>query len=281
MSEPNDTQTPRRRKGFWRWLIDLFRRPPNETPTRPEKPQPVTTPVVFRETRTGEPLTVPAKGGVFNFVVHYDITFSVSGIPQETLTNRAAAYLQSSIPVLRNKIWSIGREFPPHHPVEAEKAMNAALKEPWCFEEHGNVVSCHAVARVTSDDALIAKQRPAWERLVALDAARQAELHRIDYVTELFTAWLDLFKKFGTAPAVIQAAMLTDREVSGVLRDLAGMEIAMGTDLINVLERVGAAHAKVGLYEFAKSYDLAVRTFEQKAGLNPGTISQGLSTEGK
>lgn len=280
MSEP-ETQTPHERKGFWRRLIDLFRRQPGEAPMQQEKPHPVTAPVTIRETRTGGPITVPANGGVFSFVVHYDFTFSVSGISQETLSSRADAYQQSSVPVLRNKIWTIGREFPPHHPIDAENAMNKALKDAWCFEEHDNVVSCHAVARVTSDDALIAKQRPAWEQLVALDAARQAELHRIKYVTELLSAWLDLFKKFGTAPAVIQATMLTDREVSGVMRDLAGMELAMGTDLINVLERVGAAHAKVGLYEFAKSYDLAVRTFEQKAGLDPGTISQGLSTEGK
>lgn len=281
MSNSDQRNNPRKRKGFWRRVADWFRQPRvEESPVRLDPP-PIQAPVTVSETRTGETLTVPAQGGVFSFVVRYDINFSADGISREELSSKADTCQKSSVPVMLNKIWPIGREFAPYHPAEAESAMNEALKREWCFNENGDVVHCTAVARVTSDDALLAKQRPAWERLVALDAARHAERHRIEYVTELLTAWLDLFKKFGTAPAVIQAAMLTDKEVSSVLRDLARMELAMGTDLINVLERVGAAHAKVGLFEFAKSYDLAVRKFEQEAGLEPGKVSIGLSKDGE
>jgi hypothetical protein len=95
-------------------------------------------------------------------------------------------------------------------------------------------------------------------------------------VRDLLQRWLDLIEHFGSAPRVIQAAQLTDKEISGVLRELAEMELAMGQDLLSVLDKVGAAHARVGLYEFAKSYDVAVRTYEKAAGLAPGKVSQQL-----
>jgi hypothetical protein len=261
------THEPRRRRGFRAWLRDLF---------RPRTPIGVALDVTVSEYRTGEPIEVPADGGVFRFAVSYDLTWSARGVSRATLTRWIELYQDSAERALRTAIWPVGRAHLPSQPEVAEAAMNDALRKGWCFGEAGEVVSCLAAVRVVADQRVLDRHLPLWERFIELDLQYRVEHRRIDHVAELLARWRDLLDEFGDTPVVAQAAKLTDTQLAAAIEGLAHKRLVLGNDLIAVLEKTRNAHGQVGLFELAKSYDVAVRTFERQAGLVVGTVSVGV-----
>jgi hypothetical protein len=257
------TDRPRRRRGFFTWLRDLFGRAP--VGPRPDLE-------VF-EHETGGPIEVPADGGVFSFAVHYDLAWSARGVSRATLTRWIDIYRESAERALRTETWSIGRSHLPSEPVAAEAAMNTALRKGWCFGELGELVRCTAVVRVVADARVLDRHLPLWEQFVELDLRYRVEHRRIDHLAELLTRWRTLLRDFGDDPVVIQAATLTDAQLAVAIQGLADKRLALGTDLVTVLEKARNAHGQVGLFELAKSYDVAVRTFERQVGLDKGKFS--------
>lgn len=258
-----------RRRGFFTWLRDMFGRAP--VGPRPD--------VEVFEHETGGPIQVPADGGVFHFVVHYDLAWSARGVSRATLTRWTDLYRESAERALRTATWSIGRSHLPSEPVAAEAAMNAVLRKGWCFGEPGELVRCVAVVRVTADARVLERHLPMWEQFVELGLRYRVEHRRIDHVAELLTRWRALLTEFGDDPVVIQAATLTDAQLAVAIQGLADKRLALGTDLVSVLEKTRNAHGQVGLFELAKSYDVAVRTFERQAGLDKGTVSVGMEPD--
>jgi hypothetical protein len=263
-----NTHEPPRRRGFLTWLGDLFRR---RTP-----PLGVPVDVVVSEYRTGQPIEVPADGGVFHFTVHYDLTWSARGVSRATLSRWIELYQDSAERALRTAIWPIGRAHLPAQPEVAEAEMNDALRKGWCFGDAGEVVSCVAAVRVLADQRVLDRHLPLWEGFVELDLQYRVEHRRIDHVAELLARWRDLLDEFGDAPIVAQAAKLTDAQLAAAVEGLAHKRLALGNDLVAVLEKTRNAHGQVGLFELAKAYDVAVRTFERQAGLAPGAVSVGV-----
>jgi hypothetical protein len=250
-----------RRRGFFGWLADLFR--------------PRLMDQVVSEYRTGKPIETPAEGGVYHFTVSYDLTWSARGMRRSTLVNWIDSYQDSAERELRNTIWSIARGHLPSMPAAAEEAMNEALRD-WCFGEPGEVVACAATVRVVADDRVLERHLPLWERFVGYDLHYRVEHQRIDHLVALLARWRTVLDEFGDHPVVIQAATLTDAELAAAIEGLANRRLALGEDLVAVLEKTRDAHGQVGLFELAKSYDVAVRTFERQAGLPKGTVSVGV-----
>jgi hypothetical protein len=261
------THEPRRRRGFLTWLGDLFRRRP---PAGPPADRAVS------ECLTGEPVQVPSDGGVFHFTVHYDLTWSARGVSRATLSRWIELYRDSAERALRTAIWPVGRAHLPAQPEAAEAAMNEVLRKAWCFGEDGEVVSCRAAVRVVADQRVLDRHLPLWERFVELDLQYRVEHRRIDHVTGLLARWRAILEEFGDTPVVAQAAKLTDAQLAAAVEGLAHKRLALGNDLVAVLEKTRNAHGQVGLFELAKSYDAAVRTFERQVGLAPGTVSVGM-----
>ncbi len=266
MTTPVPTSAPRRRR-FRAWLRRLFGQPAGPGPQQPA--------TMVSEYRKGEPLELPADGGVFHFTIHIDLTWSARGMSRGSLNYWIGEYHDSAIRLLRNAIWSIARAHLPHQPEVVERAMNEALREGWCFGDPGEVVSCVAAVQVVADRRVLDRHLPLWEQLAELDLRYRLEHRRIDHVVELLVRWRDLIEELGDGPVVAQAAKLADTDVATTLEGLAVKRLALGTDLVSVLEKARNAHGQVGLFELAKSYDVAVRTFERQAGLNVGVVSVG------
>lgn len=257
---------PRPRGRFRAWLRRVFGRPPGIGPSNM---------TMVSEYRAGEPIELPADGGVYEFTVHIGLTWSARGMSRGSLNHWIGVYHASAIRLLRNEIWPIARAHLPHRPEEVERATNEALSEGWCFGDPGEVVSCVAAVQVVADPRVLDRHLPLWEQLVELDLRYRVEHRRIDHVVELLVRWRDLLEELGDGPVVTQAAKLADADVAAVLEGLAAKRLALGTDLVTVLEKARNAHGQVGLFELAKSYDVAVRTFERQAGLTAGTVSGG------
>lgn len=256
-----------RRRDFFGWLADLFRHRPRGL---------VAVDRVVSEYRTGTPLEVPAEGGVYHFTVDYDLTWSARGMSRSMLVRRLRGYQESAERALRDTIWPIARGRLPSRPEDAEAAMNEALSDGWCFGEPGEVVACAAAVRVVADERVRDCHLPLWQRLVEDDLHYRVEHRRIDHLVELLARWRDVLDEFGDHPVVIQAAKLTDAELATAVEGLAHRRLALGDHLVAVLEKTRDAHGQVGLFELAKSYDVAVRTFERQAGLDKGTVSVGM-----
>ncbi|WP_137815553.1 hypothetical protein [Gandjariella thermophila] len=230
--------------------------------------------LVVQERREGpEPLTVPADGGVFSFTVHYHTTWTAKGMHPARFVERVNAYADSAAHTLLDQVWPIGRGCLPHHPEQAEAEMNKKLAEPWCYEEHGEVISCRAQVQVTADERVVTRQLPLWERLVEMDLRYRVERRRLEVVDDLLGRWRDLLERFGDGPVVGQAARLVDTEVATVVRGLATERRSLSHDLAEVLRSARDAHHTIGMFEFAQSYDAALRAFERQAGLTRGTVT--------
>jgi hypothetical protein len=261
------TDNQPRRRGFFRRLIDFFRGEPHGQ---------VLLDYVVSEYRTGDPIEMPAEGGVYHFTITYELAWSARGMSRSTLVSWIDSYKDSAERALRNAIWPIARGHLPSQSEAAEVAMNEALREGWCFGEPGEVVACVAAVRVVADQRVRDVHLPLWERYVEYDLHYRVEHRRIDHLVELLARWRDVLDEFGDAPVVIQAAKLTDPDLAAAIDGLARRRLALGEHLVAVLEKTRDAHGQVGLFELAKSYDVAVRTFERQAGLDKGTVSIGM-----
>jgi hypothetical protein len=257
----------RPRRGLFRWLREIFLGEARTTIG-------TTAPITVSERRDSpRPLVVPAEGGVFTFLVDYELTFTARGLSQRTLAERAESYLASAERSLLNTIWPVGRNHLPQRPDLAEAGMNEVLRTSWCYEENDlPVVLCSARVYVRASPEVIDRQTPLWHRLVELDAHHRVELQRLSVVDDLLTRWVQLVERFGSGPAVVNAAHMVDTDVAKVLYGLAQDRLSTAQELAQVLQKARESHQFVGLYEFANAYDKALRSFELQAGLEPGSV---------
>lgn len=216
-----------------------------------------------------EPIRIPADGGAFDFVVSADMVWSATGLSPTTLASRVDTYQDSDRLTIQRIIWTVGRRFQPHHPESAEAAMNEALGDGWCHDENGEVVSCRPLLRVTADDRVLARLRPFWERIVEIDARMHVERRRIDVTDVLLGRWRDLLTKYDGDKrfTAVHAAPLVGTDIAAVLRGLTDERRDAALDLATVLKEASNTGAHLGLYEFATSYDTALRGLQQTFGL--------------
>lgn len=262
------TDNQPRRRGFFRRLLDAI--------FGERRHGQVLLDYMVSEYRAGDPIEMPSEGGVYHFTITYELAWSARGMSRSTLVSWIGDYQDSAERALRNTIWPIARGHLPSQPEAAEAAMNEALREGWCFGEPGQVVACVATVRVVADQRVRDCHLPLWEQYVEYDLHFRVEHRRIDHVVELLARWRDILEEFGDYPVVIQAAKLTDENLAAAVDGLAHRRLALGEHLVAVLEKTRDAHGQVGLFELAKSYDVAVRTFERQAGLDKGTVSIGM-----
>lgn len=270
MTSANTTESAPR-KGLLAWVRNLFsRRPKPVVPVEPTAEHGTTMPIRLSECRTlADPIRVPADGGVFEFAVHAEIVFSAKGMTAARLASRADAYLDSERLSIQRAIWPVGRRFLPHHADAAENAMNEAMREGWCHDENGEVISCQPTVRVTADPRVLANQLPLWERLIGMDLQVRTERRRIDVIDDLLTRWRDLIKKFDDDDGFISvhAARLVDSGYADVVRRLTDERRAAAEDLSTVLRDASNVHTHLGLYEFTTAYDTALRGMQRMLGL--------------
>ncbi|WP_158226837.1 hypothetical protein [Amycolatopsis vastitatis] len=261
------TNESEERPGFLRHIRNWFswKRPSKSDAVGPNTAVSTTPDRELSERRTSEkPLEVPALGDVFSFMVDHEFVWTARGLSQDTLADRVNTYTDSATRSLFNAIWPIGRTISPSRPEEAEAAINKNLRT-WCYED--GQVSCTATVYVHADQRVRDKQLPLWERYVEMELRERLELRRIEQIRTLLTEWCQLIEQFEATPAVVQASRLVDAPFAEVQRDLSQERTERSLDLIGLLRTARDAHAHLGLYEFAISYDNALRSFQKESGL--------------
>jgi len=275
------TNESNERPGFFRHVRNWFnwKRPVKSEALAPSTPADITPDRELSERRTSEkPLEVPALGDAFNFMVDHEFVWTARGMTQDTLASRVNTYTDSATRSLFNAIWTIGRTISPSRPEEAEATINKTLRT-WCYED--GQVSCTATVYVRADQRVRDKQLPLWEHYVEMELRERLELRRIEQIRTLLTEWCRLIEQFEATPAVVQASRLVDTPFAEVQRDLSQERTDRSLDLIGLLRTARDAHAHLGLYEFAISYDNALRSFQKESGLtalaNDGDMNRSQS----
>lgn len=255
--------------GLWTRFKNWVRGGPPAAPAARPAPATVT---VRRPSTT--PLVVPAEGGSFSFAVHSELIYTSTVLTKSKLLARVDEELyESDVATLMKAVWPIGRRFVPHRPDLAEQEMNLALagrRDKWCHDD--GAIRCSATVRVLADDRVLAHQLPYWESRIDQDGHLERELRRVEHVRTLMVRWVQLLEDFGDTPVAMQAGALTDTAVGEAVVGLAARRRTTEKELTDVLREARDAHAFVGLYELADTYDAAVRRFENRVGLRRSVL---------
>lgn len=207
--------------------------------------------------------TVPAPcmGGGFDFEVSVAAVWSGQGS-----TASAHWALERAEPEHREdvekQIRELARSFEPDALTAAEVRINEELALPWTYES--GLLTCRSRVRVGPDEALCRHLQKLWINQ-SDDEAQQARAKRhIEHLTELRELWEDFLRQvYGpmAAPAVRLAS--NSRLVGDVASDVAKEKQDTMLELRRIVDRAAGDHENRDLYEYATSYDSALRKLIQ------------------
>ncbi|TDC49520.1 hypothetical protein E1258_27105 [Micromonospora sp. KC207] len=258
-----------RKPGFWRRLWNRLtgRRPE----ARSEQPATATSPAasvpitpLTESIDAGTPLAIPAMGEAYDFQVQVEATWSAAVTDLDDLRTRADRHSESVRRAVRDVVWQVGRAFAPHRALDAERAMVEALPADFCFTDAGVSLRCQVKLRVRPDARVV-------DVLLAYSLMRV----RADNVEAAAARWREILTGFtgqDVGDLVLPyAAQLTDKPFAASVTGLENARHQARTDLADVLDRAAKSHTRVGLFEFAESYEAALHAFRRSQGLPVGS----------
>jgi hypothetical protein len=232
-------------------------------------------------------LPVAARGDVFDLHIVPYFHWSSQEMSFEKLAERSALYVEPARGRLLRAVWSEARRFGPTQLAEAEAAINALkeVKDGWCHYDREGLIKCVPTVRVLLDPRLRDQLVPFELRLRELDAAHDHDKRKAAYVEELTEVWLQIIRRLETSQARRSArsdltdeerqlltpfaGSLVERDFAVVMHGLAERRRTMATDLVAALQEASKDHEGVGLFEFAKAYDMAAQAYSRQLGLGP------------
>ncbi|MDG4800442.1 hypothetical protein [Micromonospora sp. WMMD980] len=146
------------------------------------------TPVTTVDRRFPAPLTVPAQGQVYVFLVRATFTWS-SDTARPELFGWYVDYFQ---PQATQRLHRLARrcavEVPPHRPRELLTALTAALAAddppPWTYARGEVTFACEPDVTVHLDERVRRLLQPYWEQRIALECERDLARRRAEYAHE-------------------------------------------------------------------------------------------------
>jgi len=258
------------RPGFWRRLwrrVTGRSRSPRlhfEGTPRAENttPIPAPLPVLSESIDAGRPLGIPAMGEAHDFQVQVEATWTAAVSDYTDLRSRADRYVESVRRAVRDRIWQVGREFAPHQALEVERAMVKKLPPEFCFTDGDVSLRCHVKLRVRPDARVV-------EVLLPYSLMRV----RADSVESTAVRWREIITTFAGQEVgdlvLPYAAQLADKPFAASMAGLENDRRRARVDLANVLDRAAKSANRVGLFEFAESYEAALSAFRRSQGLPP------------
>lgn len=261
------------RQGFLARLFSRWRRRPPVPP-----PVPLHGPREFAPDQESEPLSVVARGNVFEFHLDAHFLWRSQDLSWEALRDRALDLDGNARGELLRKCWGPARTFDPLDAMAFENHMNGVLAGGWCYGEVGAQATCLPSVRVRVDPVLREHLRP-----LAVQQAENREAHevaklRAQHAEELTEIWLQVIRQLEQLPElgiperqllVPFAAALADGDFAKVMKDVRGERHIGTVALAEVLQLATHNFESVGLYEFAKAYDATHQAFRVQMGLGP------------
>ncbi|MEU8179908.1 hypothetical protein AB0B85_31135 [Micromonospora sp. NPDC049044] len=262
------------RSGFWR---RLWRRITGR-PTGPGNrlPEPVRPPVqpdlpLTEVGDAGQPLAIPALGEAYDFQVQVEATWTAVAKDVDALRVRTDVQAESVRRAVRDKIWQVGRRFAPHDALEAERAMSAELPAELCFTDADGTLRCKVTLRVRPDARVVEHLLPFSQSYLEMTSRQVLMLLRAEQVEELAGRWREVLSGFvgqDVGDLVLPyAAQLTDKPFAASVTGLEADRRRARAELAEVLDRAAKSHTRVGLFEFAESYEAALQSFRRSQGL--------------
>lgn len=263
--------------GFWARLWRGFTGGPvDPTSSRGTAVEPAPAAKPFRESgRAGEPLAVPAMGEAYDFQVQVDATWTAATAGQEELRERSGRHIEAVRRAVLGSIWQVGREFAPHQALDAEKAMTGMLFREFCFDDDGVSLRCQVRLQVRPDPRVVEALLPFSKSYVEIAAKHEVMRLHADNVETLAGQWRDILAGFAGHEAgdlvFPYAARLADKPFAESVTALENDRRRARAELAEVLDRAAKSHTRVGLFEFAESYESALHAFRRSQGLSDDT----------
>ncbi|MCZ7429016.1 hypothetical protein O7607_25015 [Micromonospora sp. WMMA1949] len=146
------------------------------------------TPVTTVDRRTPEPLTVPAQGQVYVFLVRATYTWSSDSARPELFGWYVDYFQQQAAQRLHRLAVRCAAEVPPHRPRDLHAALTAALAEddppPWTYARGEVTFACEPDVTVHLDERVRKLLQPYWEQRIALECERDLARRRAEYAEE-------------------------------------------------------------------------------------------------
>jgi hypothetical protein len=229
--------------------------------------------------RENEDFEPPNGSEVLLQVVPY-FRWSSSAMSFETLSARALQYVEPARGRLLREVWTTARRFGPTQLQQAEQAINDLdnVRKGWCYQDKEGEIRCSPTVRVLLDPRLRDQLLPFEMRLCELEKGFDLGDAKAQRVRRLTEQWLQIIRELEAAGAlgnverqflVPFAASMSDNDFATVMHALAQTRSERATDLVAVLQQASKNHEGVGLFEFAKAFDMAAQSYSRQLGLGP------------
>jgi len=236
----------------------------------PDVPEPARPGPLIERRRASQPLTVPAQGGAFDFLVFPSYTWRSEGLIEDALHSWIDYYGARVRNGVRECAVDLAREHPPHHVSEFQAQLNERLAVgDWRFERDSAQLVCQVHGRVAPDERVRDRLQPYWEKVIEMETAHQLAIRRAELVRELAELWSNVLKELRGNPLTVHAARLTEGEFAEVFERLVSERQETTRELIRVLESAINGHRAVGLsqYEFIEGFDHLLKMLKKQEGL--------------
>jgi hypothetical protein len=218
--------------------------------------------------RSTTPITVLALGDAFDFRIYPAFTWRSEGIGWDDLQARIDECTPRAVAKVREFAADLARRELPHRADRLEEALNRhLLHRSWRLRTNGAELTCQPQVTVLPDAKVRESMQPIWARRIAMESEHDLDLRRADLVRERTEAWTAAMEKLQDNPLTAHAALLTEDPFAGVFRGMLDTRVRASNNLILLLQDAIRDHQKLGLYEFAEAYDVALKAFQKQAGL--------------
>ena len=273
--------TQEKQRGLWSRIWGWLKGETTEDGSAPRKSAPppaAALPQLTQVVDAGQPLAIPAQGEAYDFEVQVEATWTGAASDLDALHARSSQQAEGVRQAVRDKIWQVGRMFAPHEALKAERAMTQELPSELCFTDTDGSLRCNVKVRVRPDARVVQHLLPFSQRYLDSVSNQVLQLKRADHAEELAARWREVLSGFvgqDVGDLVLPyAAQLTDKSFAASVIGLETDRRTARAELAEVLDRAAKSHTRVGLFEFAETYETALQAFRRSQGL-VGEIGDG------
>jgi hypothetical protein len=196
-----------------------------------------------------------------------------------TLRESAGRQVESVRRAVRDLIWPIGRDHLPYLAGDAEIAMSATLPPEFCFDDAGTTIRCKVRLRVRPEARALEYLLPFWRRYIEIDAEHMLRERHADQVAALAARWRGILNDqvgvdLGDL-AIPHAASLTDTAFAKAVGAMENRRTESRNELAKVLDQAVKNNNRLGLFEFAETYEALLKAFLRQQGLSEETVLGG------
>jgi hypothetical protein len=214
------------------------------------------------------PILAPCRGHVFEFRVFACFTWYTSDLSEAVLP----AWVRRFSPLARLRLQrdavEVARRFGPQECQLFSEELSRRLDgAAWRFIREQVELTCEVWCRVALDDALRETLQPLWQQRVEMEERHELDLRRAALARDLTETWSAIIEKLQEDPFSEPASALSDGKFAETFARWREGRREATDSLIKLLEQASWGYKRMGLYEYAKSFDAALKAFKKEHGL--------------